>query len=228
MPGFVARVRAVLAQSREGLSQRGVAGMLGQAALRVRERVSLHEEHYWYELRLALLPDLPPLEPPLRFVVASGVELALFAELGQNVATARRRVEAGETPLLVLDGEQPAFGCWIISTEIPTPAAPKGKLTLPDGSVCLEDSVTHPQQRGRGLTVKALIAIVAYLREIGVQSMITKVPCENTAARKAALGNGFQEIARVQLDRIGPRRRVAVEVLNDAPTGAYLARRLSH
>ncbi len=54
-------------------------------------------------------------------------------------------------------------------------AARGGWLSLPEGTVCLEDSVTSPDYRGRGVAPAAWSQIAAAAAEDGYATMVTKV-----------------------------------------------------
>jgi L-amino acid N-acyltransferase YncA len=105
-------------------------------------------------------------------------------------------------------------------------AARGGWLTLPDGIVCLEDSVTAADQRGKGTAPRAWRDLASRLGTEGFQAMITKVAADNAASRKAVLKAGFVEIGVMRYKRRGPTQHVHFEVLGDSATGALLRDRL--
>jgi RimJ/RimL family protein N-acetyltransferase len=220
------RVRDASVRAREGLDRHGVKNFAREVAVKAAERVRLREEHVWYELRIGEFPPLPALEAPLRMVVASDEQLELVAQFGHSVAAARRRFADGHEQMLMFEGDRLVFGCCVFRGVAPAVAAPGNQLVLPPDTVCIEDSYTTREDRRRGLGVQAGMAMIERLRAQGVQSMITKVAADNVKAQKASLKAGFQEIARVRLERTGTRKRVDVEVLNDSSMGAEIARRL--
>lgn len=228
MNALIARVRELPVRIREGLARHGAKEFARQSLLHTGRLVRLREEHVWLELRLAALPPLPALDDGLSLVVASDDQLDLVEQMGQSAASARRYVAAGNEQMMLFEGDRLVFGCCLFHGEAPVLAAPAKQLRLPEDTVCIENSYTHPDYRRRGLGRAAVLAVIARLRAQGVQSLITKVEADNAPARKGLLKVGFQEIARVRLERFGPRKRVEVEVLGDAPTGAQLARSLGH
>src|ERR1019366_4030075 len=87
-------------------------------------------------------------------------DLALLGELATvDAEEGSARLTAGNDWWLVLDAGQPLFSCWIFHGLTPVAAAPGGKLALPDGTVCVEDSIAAAAARGRGIAPAALTAI---------------------------------------------------------------------
>ncbi len=186
------------------LARYGLAGTLRRAAEKATQLAYLHEEHVWYELGLGGERPRRELPPELRLEQGSP--------------------GGGGERWTVRDGDHEAFSCWIYRRRTPVLAAPGGSLPLPEGAVCLEDSVTSPDFRGRGIAPAAWSAIADALAAEGVERIVTKVAVENTPSRKAVGKAGFVEVALQRLTRIGPRKRVEVEVYGGV--GAELAARL--
>ena len=217
----------LVARARSALGRRSVGGVAREAGRRAVARVSLREEHVWYELRLdADLPAPPPLEPPLELARAGDDLRHKLEDLGQSAAGAREYADRGNDHWLVMEGDKPAFSCWIFRAETPVAGTRGGWMPLPDGTVCLEHSVTSPDFRGRGVAPRAWGAIAAALRDEGVASMITKVAVENAPSRKAVTKAGFAEVALMRLVRRGVRTHVDVDVLAPTGTATALAERL--
>ncbi len=122
----------------------------------------------------------------------------------------------------MVEGQTAAFSCWVFHGRAPVLAARGGWLALPPGVVCLEDSVTNPDYRGRGIAPAAWGGIAATLHARGLTSLITKVAVDNAPSRKACLKAGFVEVGTMRLTRVGPRYRVVVEDPSGA-TGPLLA-----
>jgi GNAT superfamily N-acetyltransferase len=91
--------------------------------------------------------------------------------------------------------------------------------------VCLEDSVTAPLARGRGVAPAAWSAIADELAGEGVRRMITKVRVDNLPSRKAVEKVGFEGVALMHFKRIGPLRRTSVRRLEER-RGRYFAEAL--
>jgi GNAT superfamily N-acetyltransferase len=221
----LAAAPGIAGQLREGLGRRGARGLAREGLELVRRAVWRRENHNWYEIQLARMPAMPPLPDDMRLVVATDADLAAVEQLGGNVASARRRAARGHQQMLLFDGDRPVFGCWVFHGAMPDPAAHRGTLVLPDDTVCIEDSVTNPDSRRRGVSTIAGGAVITHLRSEGIRTMLTRVAVSNVPAHKAVLKTGFREVARVTMQRIGPRKHVDVEILNDSSTGQALARR---
>jgi len=181
------------------------------------ERVYLDESHVWYSLDLDGVHAGRPLPEGLRLVRATTADAQSYVELGQaSEASTRERLDAGANLWLVMEGSKTAFACWTFAHATPVAAARGGSLVLPDHCVCLEDSVTSPDFRGRGIAPAAWDTIAAQLREEGRTLMITKVAVANAPSRRAVTKAGFVEFAIMRHRRIAQRRRVEVAPLNGA------------
>jgi GNAT superfamily N-acetyltransferase len=192
-----------------------------------RQRALLDETHVWYELSLRDGRPRVDLAPGFVFRRAEPSEVALIEQL-PTVARpeAQRRLDAGNDLWFVLDGDTPAFACWIFRQRMPMLAAPGGVLELPPGSVCLEDSVTSADYRGRGLAPAAWTLLADVLEHEGVGSMLTKVGEENTPSRRAVTKAGFVEIGVMHFRRVGPRSRTTMREPG-GNAGRWLSTRLN-
>lgn len=226
MRAVAGSIRGIVLRAREGHARHGTKGFVREAVGHASQLVRLREEHYWYEFRLAELSPSPSLAPPLRLVAASEEQFALVAEFGKSVADARQRARAGDEQLLLFDGDELAFGCCILHREARVLAARRHRLALPEHTVCLEEAYTKPSYRRRKLASTAVLAVLERLRAQGTKSVIMKVAAENAGPRAGLLELGAHEIARMRFQRLGPRRRVEFDVLDDEQTAAELARRM--
>ena len=205
-----------------------MAGSARQARDLARDALYVRETHVWYELDLT--GERPRRELPPEVVLKKAVaeEADLVEQLGQNPDVARERLAAGNDCWLVLEEDgSPLFGCYIFRRETPVAAASGGQLRLPEGVVCLEDSVTSAAARGRGIAPGAWTGIADSLAAEGVRAMITKVGVENAPSRKAVQKSGFAEIAEMSLKRTGPRKQVALKAASASPTATALAQLLA-
>jgi GNAT superfamily N-acetyltransferase len=195
-------------------------------ARRLRKLAYLREEHVWYERDLGR-PG-PRLELPrgLRLERAGFEQADVVTHFGQDVDQTRKRLEAGNDIWLVLEGEQPLFLCYTFRAETPVIAAADGRLELPAGSACLEDAVTLPEARGRGIASAAWATIGDELGRAGLSTLVAKVETDNVASRRVAEKAGFTPVAVMQHERTGVRRRTAVRPLGGR-LGDELAARLS-
>lgn len=185
-------------------------GLVGTARLAVYQ----HEVSTWFEV--ALDDDRPrrALREGRLVLATNEQHFAVFNAIGaQNVATAQRRLAAGGRPWLVLIDEQPAFGCWLFAGRTPVNSMPGQSLALPEGVHCLEDSVTAPEFRGRGLGPGAWSALFDRLQEDGAKSVITNVLNSNVASTRAIHKVGFQPVASMRYVRIGPGSRQHMHAL---------------
>lgn len=201
---------------RDGLVGAG-RRVLGEA----RSIAYLHEEHVWYSLELA--PERPRRSLPDELRITrerADVEPPPLA--GDE---AHERLSNGAEIWVVRDEDQVAFVCWIFRERAPVFATPTGWLEIPSGAVVLEDSVTSPSFRGRGIAPAAWSAIADSLTVEGLERMLTKVEVENTSSRRAVEKASFAEVAIMRLTRVGFRKRVEIEAFD--PLGFILAEKLT-
>lgn len=208
-----------------GLGPREVLRRLGE---RIRQRTWLDDEHVWYQLGLPSQHGAPPeLDPGLALMSPRGDDLALFGELPtMDAHQARRLVAKGGEPWIVMDGDAPAFACWLYRAAAPMTAARGAWLPLPDGAVVLEDSVAAGRARGRGIAPRAWQMLAQHLHAEGKRALLTKVETRNAPSRRAVTKAGFREIAVMRLRRRGPFTSVAVDVIDREGYGPALRERL--
>ncbi len=204
----------------------GVGGAVRAACARLWGHVFLWEHHLWYAMDLAAIRPRRELAAGLALRRGGESDLDLLERLATVSGDgARRRLARRNALWLVLDGEQPLFACWIFSGETPAIAAPGGEMSLGDGTVCLEDSVTAAAARGRGVAPGAWTSIADGLARDGVRQLITKVAMQNIASRRAVEKVGFRPVALMHFLRLGPWERTQVDVL-ELDRGAEIAARL--
>ena len=208
------------------MRREGTAATLRAIVRRVRKLAYLREEHVWFERDLGR-PG-PGLELPggLQLVRAAAEQAEVVTNFGQDPDQARGRLAAGNDIWLVLEGERPLFLCFTFRTATPVIAAADGTLELPVGSACLEDAVTLPEARGRGIASAAWSKIGDELARAGVSTLVAKVETGNAASRRVAEKAGFTPVAVMRHERTGVRRRTAVRPLG-GQLGDELAARLS-
>jgi len=193
---------------------------------RVRKLAYLREEHVWYERDLAQAGPGLQLQRGLQLVRARPDQVELLSVFGQDLEQARKRLEAGNDVWLVFEGDEPVYLCFTFRTEAPVIAAAHGTLELPAGSACLEDAVTVPGARGRGIASAAWSSIAEELGKAGFSTLVAKVEADNAASLRVAEKAGFSPVAVMQHERTGVRRRTEVEPLGGR-LGHELAARLS-
>jgi ribosomal protein S18 acetylase RimI-like enzyme len=212
---------------RHALERHGPAGIARIAGRRAARRFRADESHIWYGLDLN--GDRPRRDLPdgLELRRATDADLGSAERLpGAEPATAMRRgLSQGHELWVVCEGDRMAFVCWVHLSTAPVLAAPGGQLELPEGVACLEDSVTSPDYRGRGVAPGAWCGIADALAATGYTSMVTKVETDNVPSRRAVEKAGFREIATMRLARRWPTTRVSL-VAADGQLGLELANRL--
>jgi L-amino acid N-acyltransferase YncA len=229
MPPAVAEV---LDRAHRGIRRFGVAGSIRRIASLMGHSLArafyVRERHLWYALMLTA-PLAQTVCPPGFTLAPAGVEdVALLEELPTIGAhEARERLAAGAELWLLREGTHGAFACWIFRGRTPVFAARDGWLSLPPGTVCLEDSVTSPAYRGRGLASAAWSEIARVLQGQHVAAMITKVAEDNAASRRAVEKAGFEPVAMMTLTRRGLRSRVEVQPYRRDGTTTFLEAALS-
>jgi len=193
---------------------------------RLRKLAYLREEHVWYERDLGRPGPGVELPGGLQLVRATAEQVELVAGFGQDVEQARERLAAGNDVWLVLEGEEPLFLCFTFRATAPVIAATDGRLELPAGTACLEDAITLPEARGRGIASAAWSTIGDELERAGLSTLVAKVETDNAASRRVAEKAGFTPVAVMQHERTGVRRRTAVHPLGGR-LGEEIAARLS-
>ncbi|MEQ9336654.1 MAG: GNAT family N-acetyltransferase, partial [Miltoncostaeaceae bacterium] len=168
----------------------------------------------WYRLALAD-PERPrrPLPDGLSLRRASAEDLALLEQLPDDAAIttftpglAADRRGAGHELWLVTDGQRVAFACWIFRGTAEVAGAPGGGAPMPPGTVMLEDSITSPDFRGRGVAPAAWAAIADALAAEGPARMYTTVENVNIPSCTAVEKAGFRTVATMTVAGRPPRR----------------------
>ncbi|WP_119068513.1 GNAT family N-acetyltransferase [Rubrobacter indicoceani] len=197
----------ILGKLRSKVEAEGPGSVANLALQRVRDEVSLDETHVWYELEVD--QDFPTREMPegAKLVRATEAQTGLLADLDTvSPEGARERIRNGNELWITLIGEELSLACWIFPDSTPVLAAPGGWMRLPDGIVCLEDSIASPRVRGRGIGPATWSELGLIMRERGLRSIITKIRDDNAASRKAVAKCGFREIATTRYARKGLTR----------------------
>lgn len=176
----------------------------------------LRESHVWYDLDLSDLRPKSPLALGLELGRGYERDLSAFAQL-DSLAPEEARVllRDGNELWMVREGDSPVFACWILRGSVPAIAAPRGRLALAPGMVCLENSVTAAAARGRGVAPAAWGAIAEGLANEGQRRLITKVAVDNVPSRRAVEKVGFENVALMHFKRTGPSARTTVEVVDE-------------
>jgi RimJ/RimL family protein N-acetyltransferase len=187
---------------------RGTATRLGELAV---QQMSFDQAHVWYELPLAEPRPRVQLDPAFELRRAAPDDLRLLDALWAiDHGAARRRLDEGGTLWLVLDGDRPVFSCWIFSGRTPIRAAQGGWLDLPDDTLCLEESLTDADYRGRGIAPATWSTIAGELEGKAVRRIVTTIEEENVASRRAVEKVGFHEIGMARTRRRALRTSVTV------------------
>jgi RimJ/RimL family protein N-acetyltransferase len=197
-----------LRRGREAFRRHGGRGVLRAGAQRVAATLYLREDHVWYALPLGSVQQTRELPADLELVRAKPDDAALAVQHDRRPDEVARQVDEGHELWIVRDDDRVAFSCWIYVGRAPAIAAPGGWFAVPRRWVCLEDSITSPDYRGRGVAPAAWEHIAAHAHTQGADTMVTKVAWENTPSRKAVSKAGFEEVGVMRLTRIGPRRDV--------------------
>jgi RimJ/RimL family protein N-acetyltransferase len=211
--------RAVIAVRRHG-----ARGAVARALRRLVRRLRVHERHFWYELDLH--SSRPRRELPEGFALnpAEESDLVQIAALPEatTIPVMRRWRAQGHELWTVGSGGRVAFVCWIFRGRAPVAAAKGHWIDLPGTIACVEDSITAPAFRGRGIAPGAWCALADRLESEGVQALVTKVEDWNQPSLAAVAKAGFHATAEMTLDREWGRSRVAVSPAGGG-TGPLLA-----
>jgi ribosomal protein S18 acetylase RimI-like enzyme len=217
-----------LPKLRRAVRREGALPAARRLALVTLHKLVMREEHVWYSLELD--GERPRRELPAGFALRTATEADVegIAKLpNQPDADELRTRLAGQASVYVVtEGARMAFACTVFRGRTPTVAAKSGWLDLPPDTVCLEDSGTSPEFRGRGVAPGAWTALADDLARRGYKTMLTKVEVANAPSRKAVAKSGFGQVASMRMRRVGPLVRVAVTPLG-APAAELLVTLLS-
>lgn len=211
----------------ETVRRRGVVGCLKQAIEHAKHQATripyLRERHIWYGLELPYTGPVPPLPEGMDLLHAGPDDLSLLQQLPTvGRLEAECRLSAGTDLWIVRDGKAAACSFWIFRDHAPVLAADHGWMALPEDTVCLEDSVTAPDYRGRGLAPAGWARVAQRLTEQGVSRIITKIEEQNIASRRAVEKIGFRETAVMDLERVWMMRHVDVSPRRDDQAARFL------
>ena len=219
----------MIGRIREIVGRRGIRGTLG-ALTRILPWTRWHDEFEFYELDLTA-PDRP--RPPFTGALAlrrgEAQDIALLAQLPHDpeVTTmsaerAQERLASGAMFWLVTEHDRVAFCCWNFLGQGPLSGAQGRWRPIPQEVVLLEDSISSPEFRGRGVAPAAWSAIADTHAAAGRTGMITKIAADNDAVRRALVKAGFRDVAHMR--RSGPvwRMRIAVTGPEGGPSGHWL------
>jgi GNAT superfamily N-acetyltransferase len=206
----------------DAVGRYGARSVGRQVAARI---LYMRETHLWYELDLARHSDQENASEHFRLVEGTAESIPAVQRL-QPASEDRllERIERGARLWIALIHDEVAFACWTFAGTTPVLIARGGWLLLPEGVECLEDSVTSPDFRGRGIAPKVW-NVIAARRRGAARSLITKVGVANVASSRAVAKAGFEEIAVMNSIRLGPRLRVGVHASRTG-TGRHLAEQL--
>jgi RimJ/RimL family protein N-acetyltransferase len=235
-----------MSRVRDALASEGIGGLLRRAAAWVRRKAGNAFDQVWYVLELNRV-EPRELAEGYELVLAGPREVELVARLvkdalaeqfaraeasdtpsatpqamdapGFTDSETRRRLDQGAQLWTVVKGDEAAFACWIFPRVTPVLQARGGTYTLPEGTACLEDSVTSPNHRGRGIAPAAWTAIAQRLSAQGFEILITKVNVENVPSRRAVEKSGFRGVNVMRYKRRGPLARVRFDPLPAGESG---------
>jgi GNAT superfamily N-acetyltransferase len=208
------------------LRNEGLRATTREVWQRLRKLAYLREEHTWWQLDLDEQRPRYELAEGLRFVQATADDVGAVAAFGHDPEEALRRLETGNDLWLCLDGDEPLFACYTFRQSTPVMAASGGRLALPDGAACVEDSIATPAARGRGIGPATWTLVFDKLQEDGFKAIVTKIETSNKPSNRAAEKVGFRPIAVMKHERVVMRRHTAVKPVGHG-LGEELAARLT-
>lgn len=185
----------------------------------------------WYELDLTSPQrPRPPLQDGLELRRAGPQDLPLLAEVPASPwvtpmteELVARRLAAGATLWLVLQGDELAYFCWSFRGQGPLYGARRDRLTLPPDVVWPDDQLTLPAFRGRRIAPATLSAIGDDAARSGARALVGRVHVPNTPSRRMMERAGWRPIALMQVVERDWRRRIRVVFLDDEPAHPWLA-----
>jgi RimJ/RimL family protein N-acetyltransferase len=224
-------VSALVAHAGRVISRHGVAGTARLAARRyapVRRRALVF---VWYALDLGGERPRRALGDGLVLRQGGEDDMWLLDQLpaDQEVRTmtpwfVSEHLARGGDLWLVQEGGRAAFRCWVHRERLPMAEARGRGVDLPDDVVVLEDSISSPLFRGRGIAPAAWAGLADRYAAEGRRWMYTKVNEDNGPSRRAVEKAGFRDVARMQVVRRDVRTRIRVVTGDGAPEHRWLAR----
>ncbi|MGH8371274.1 MAG: GNAT family N-acetyltransferase [Gammaproteobacteria bacterium] len=212
----------------------GVIGCMRRGLNRLRRNMDrlryLRERHIWYRLDLTCQRPSVELLAGFELVQGSLDDLLLVEQLGgTGVFEAERRLSMGVNADLwiVRNGQDAIFSCWIFRQRAPVLASRSGWLTLPADTVCMEDAITAPAYRGKGIAAAAWTRIGDLLVRQGVTAIIAKVEECNTASCRAVEKSGFRAIAIMDMESIWLKLHVLVRSKRPDEVSTFLIEQLN-
>ncbi|MDN5864203.1 MAG: GNAT family N-acetyltransferase [Gammaproteobacteria bacterium] len=184
----------------------------------------------WYSLELsrpraAVAEPLPGIEV-LQCNPASVA--AVPRSIRSGVLRGWYRLTRAEAELWIArKGETAVASVWVFRDRTPEIAAPGGWLSLPPGHACLEDAVTAPQYRGRGIAAGLWDRVIATLSSQGVATVLFRVDEHNRSAIRAAEKVGFRPLATMERKRGWLRSRVEFSGRGGASVPGFLIEQLA-
>lgn len=190
------------------VDRHGILGTARAAAHMVRDAAHQDETSTWFEVLLDQnRPRVAAAQGDL-VLAADDDTFELFNAIGsQSAGVARDRRSAGGEPWVLLVDGKPAFCCWLYAGRSPINSMAGEWLHLPPAVRTLEDSITAPDFRGRGLAGGVWMALFDDLERQGVRSVVTNVLDTNVPSTKAVLKVGFAPVASMRYVRVGPWSR---------------------
>ncbi len=134
-----------------------------------------------------------------------------------------RWIRDGGTLWLASIGGSPAMVCWTFTGQAPLHGARRGRVVLPADVVFVEDVLTWPAFRGRGVASSVLASIAADHALSGARTLVTRVQVPNVVSRRLFERLGFREVARMQIVKRDWRTRIRVAFPDGAPERPWLA-----
>ena len=216
------RLKAVRSLRRDDVRR-----LIHMAAQRLPFTVYVHQRFCWTEMDLGTAPVLPL--PEGLVLTSAGVDdLGALRELGAWFERSRDWLDAGHELWLVRDGERPVGSFWVFHGMAPTDSAPHGWVSMPDGMINIEDTVTDPEYRGRGIAPAMYSQVYDRQKRSGrAEMVIGGVPEANHANRRAVAKSGWREFALVDVKKYGLIRRGRDWRNREDPGGRFVRTRLS-
>lgn len=211
----------------------GLAGSLIRATRIMTKRASrlpyLREQHLWWLMDLAKERPHLPLPHGMRAQRLEPAEMqagGMLTEIG--FVERQRRLADGAELWGVTDAGMVVSSCWIFRQRAPALASRGGWFDLPDDAVCMEDPLTLPCYRGRGIASAGWSHFGDALAARGVRAIIGKVKITDTAWRRPSLVRaGFKPIAHMDLTRVWMQPRVTISLLSADWPARWLVEQLS-
>lgn len=170
--------------------------------------------------------DRYPLPPELRLAVLGAPDLDAYGAFRpeQDLGALRQRIEDGDLCFALLAGNRMVHATWASTDRGPLPYL-DADASLDPGDVCLYDSYTAPDWRGRDLSRSRDEICRRHYRAADMRRTVALIARENAVGLRVTVPLGYRAIGEYGLLRLGPLRRRWCTTFGPDPVPRLVPRR---